>query len=130
MQAVIRAGNKQYLVTSGQTLEIDLVGAGAAKLEFIPLLIIDGNKTLVGTPEVAGHKVRAEVVGEVKGDKLQVLKFKPKKRVNKRTGHRQRYTQIKITKIEASKPKPVAALASATQPAAKPKAKALAGTAA
>lgn len=100
MQAVIVAGGKQHIVEPNQTLEIDLVSGDAKKLTFEPLMIIDGNKVEVGAPRVKGVTVSAEVVEEVKGDKLKILKFKPKKRVKKLTGHRQRYTQIKITSIK------------------------------
>jgi large subunit ribosomal protein L21 len=103
MQAVIRSGNKQYLVTPGQVLEIDLVDADAKTLTFEPLLVVDGDKITVGTPVVAGVTVAAEVVAEVKGDKLKVLKFQPKKRVKKLTGHRQHYTQVKITAVGSAK---------------------------
>lgn len=93
------------MVKNGQTLEVDLVGTSAKTLEFDALLTIDGEKVSVGTPAVDGVKVKAEVLGEVKGEKLQVLKFKAKKRVHKRTGHRQRYSQIKITAIGGNKAK-------------------------
>lgn len=99
MQAVIKAGGKQYIVSPNQTLEIDLVSSDAKKLEFEPLMVIDGDKVTIGTPIVSGVKVKADVVGETKGDKIKVLKFKPKKRVKKLTGHRQHYTQVKIVSI-------------------------------
>jgi large subunit ribosomal protein L21 len=98
MQAVIAAGGKQYLVSKDQELELELVGE-AKKLEFDALLVIDGAKVQVGVPHVAGVKVAAEVMGETKGDKIQVLHFKAKKRVKKQTGHRQHYSRVKITKI-------------------------------
>ncbi|HEY6736432.1 MAG TPA: 50S ribosomal protein L21 [Candidatus Saccharimonadia bacterium] len=98
MQAVIASGGKQYIVEPDQVLELEILGDGK-KYEFDALLVIDGDKTTVGTPLVDGVKVHAEVLGEVKGDKLKVLKFKPKKRVKRLTGHRQHYTQVKITKI-------------------------------
>jgi|ERR1700683_737135 len=98
MQAVIATGGKQYLVTTGQVLDIELVG-DEKKLEFEALLLIDGEKVQVGAPHVAGVKVAAELVSEVKGDKLKVLRFKAKKRVKRLTGHRQHYSQVKITKI-------------------------------
>jgi large subunit ribosomal protein L21 len=103
MQAVIRSGNHQFLVTTGQVLEVDLVGSDAKTLEFEPLLVIDGEKVTVGTPVVSGVTVAAEIIEMVKGDKIKVLKFQPKKRVKKLTGHRQRYTQIKITAIGSTK---------------------------
>lgn len=98
MQAVIASGGKQYIVSKDQVLDLELLGDGK-KYEFDVLLLIDGEKTTVGTPLVDGVKVYAEVLGEVKGDKLKILKFKAKKRVKRLTGHRQHYTQVKITKI-------------------------------
>lgn len=98
MQAVIAAGGKQYIVTKDQTLEVELVSEDK-KIEFEPLLVIDGDDVKVGAPTVAGVKVVAEVVEETKGEKIQVLKFKAKKRVKRLTGHRQHYSKIKITKI-------------------------------
>ena len=98
MQAVITSGGKQYIVEKDQTLELELLG-DAKKAEFDALLVIDGDKTTVGTPHVAGVKVTAEVVEEVKGEKVKVLRFKAKKRVKVLTGHRQHYSLVKITKI-------------------------------
>ncbi len=98
MQAVIQTGGKQYLVTKDQTLAVELLG-DAKKVEFAALLVIDGDKVKVGTPTVDSVKVKAEVVGEIKADKIKVLKFKAKKRVKKLTGHRQHYSKIKITSI-------------------------------
>lgn len=102
MQAVIQTGSKQYLVEPGQTLEIDLV-EDTKKLSFEPLLVIDGAKIQVGAPFVEGVPVAVDVLGEIKGDKLKVLKFQAKKRVNTKTGHRQRYTRIKILSIGSVK---------------------------
>lgn len=98
MQAVIASGGKQYLVEKGQTLELELLGQDK-KFEFEALLVIDGDKVSVGAPVVKGVKVLAEVVEEVKGEKIKVLKFKAKKRIKRLTGHRQHYTQVKITGI-------------------------------
>jgi large subunit ribosomal protein L21 len=98
MQAVIVSGGKQYLVEKDQVLELELLG-DAKKAEFEALLVIDGDNVKVGAPHVSGVKVLAEVLDEVKGDKIQVLKFKPKKRIKRLTGHRQHYSQVKITKI-------------------------------
>lgn len=104
MQTVIKAGSKQYIVAKDQTLNIDLVKSDSKKLEFEALMVIDGDKTIVGAPFVKGVTVVAEVVDEIKGEKLKILKFKAKKRVKKLTGHRQKYSQIKITSItQASK---------------------------
>lgn len=103
MQAVIRTGSKQYLVRPDQTLEIDLVPEGTKTLEFEALLVIDGDKTQVGTPVVDGVTVTAKVLEMVKGDKIKVLKYKAKKREKTLTGHRQKYTRIQIIGIGSAK---------------------------
>jgi large subunit ribosomal protein L21 len=116
MQAVIRSGNKQYLVRPGQVLDVDLLPEDAKTLELEPLLVIDGDKTQVGTPLLSGIKVTAEIIVETKGEKIKVLKFKPKKRVKKLTGHRQHYTQIRITAIGSAKATAKPAAAKKTAP--------------
>ena len=99
-QAVILVGGKQYLATEGETLRVDLLPEGTKELETDALLLIDGDKTTVGTPTVKGVKVKAKVVeAEVKGDKVRVIRYHSKKRVHKENGHRQRYSEIKIEKI-------------------------------
>ncbi len=98
MQAIITSGGKQYLVAKDDVLELELLG-DVKKIEFDALLVIDGEKISVGQPHVASVKVSAEVLGEVKGEKVKVLRFKAKKRVKTLTGHRQHYSQVKITKI-------------------------------
>lgn len=98
MQAVIRSGGKQYLVKKDQVLNVELLG-DAKKLEFEALMIIDGDKVTVGTPLVPSLRIKAEVIAEVKGEKIKVLRFKPKKRAKRLTGHRQHYSQIKILSI-------------------------------
>ncbi len=99
-KAVIATGGKQYLVAEGETLKVELLKAEGKTATFTPLLVIDGDKTTVGTPEVSGVKVTAEVVEEdVKADKVTAIRYKPKKRVHKIRGHRQHNTVIKITKI-------------------------------
>ncbi len=98
MQAVITSGGKQYIVEKDQELELELLG-DTKKLELDALLVIDGDKVSVGAPFVDGVKVHAEVLEEVKGEKIKVLKFKAKKRIKRLTGHRQHYSLVKITKI-------------------------------
>ncbi len=99
-KAVIKAGGKQYLVVEGETINIDHLSEDKKTLEFVPIMVIDDNKTTVGTPEVKGAKVTASVIEQlVKGDKVTAIRYKPKKRVSKVRGHRQQYTQIKINKI-------------------------------
>lgn len=100
-KAVIATGGKQYLVAEGETLEIELLKDNEGKTAtFTPLLVIDGDKTSVGTPEVSGTKVTADIVeADVQADKVTAIRYKAKKRVHKVRGHRQRHTVIKIKKI-------------------------------
>ncbi len=98
-KAVIATGGKQYVVTEGQTLEVEKLAA-EKNVSFEPLLVIDGDKISVGTPVVSGAKVAASIVEqEVKADKVLAIRYKAKKRVHKIRGHRQRHTVIKVDKI-------------------------------
>ena len=100
-QAVILVGGKQYIATESETLRVDLLPEGTKELEIDALLVIDGDKTSVGTPTVKGVKVKAKVVEpEVKGEKVRVIRYHSKKRVHKENGHRQRYSEIKIESIK------------------------------
>lgn len=103
MYAIIRDRGMQYRVEAGQTLDISLVDVEpGATIELAEVMLLGGSgEPRVGAPLVDGAKVLAEVVGEIKGDKIIVFRYKPKKRYRRRTGHRQRYTRIKITEIVA-----------------------------
>jgi large subunit ribosomal protein L21 len=102
-KAVIATGGKQYLVTEGQTLEVELLTElkeDAKTTTFVPLLVIDDKDVKVGTPEVTGAKVTADITESlVLGDKVTAIRYKAKKRVHKVHGHRQRHAVIKISKI-------------------------------
>lgn len=98
-QAVIKTGGKQYLVEKGDTLDVELL-PDKKTTSFNPLLVIDGDKVKIGNPEVKDSSVKAKVIGTVKGDKVISVRFKAKKRVNKKRGHRQQYSQIQITEIK------------------------------
>lgn len=98
-KAVILTGGKQYLVSEGETLRVEKLGADK-KVSFDALLLIDDKKVSVGTPLVDGTQVMAEVIQpEVQADKVTAIRYKAKKRVRKVRGHRQVQTEIKITKI-------------------------------
>jgi large subunit ribosomal protein L21 len=100
-KAVVKIGGKQYIVAEKETLRVDLLPEGTKDLTLDALLVTDGDKTEVGAPTVAGVKVKAEVVNEkVAGDKVRVIRYKAKKRVHKEIGHRQKYSEIKITSIK------------------------------
>jgi len=99
-KAVIVTGGKQYLVAEGETLEVELLKQEGKAATFAALLVIDGDKTMVGAPEVKGVTVSADIVeSEVKADKVTAIRYKAKKRVHKVRGHRQRHAVIKINKI-------------------------------
>lgn len=98
-KAVIATGGKQYLVSEGDEVRVELLKTDKA-VTFEPLLVIDGDKVEVGTPTVSGVSVKADVIeAEDKADKVVAIRYKAKKRVRKVRGHRQRQTVIKITKI-------------------------------
>ncbi len=96
--AVIKTGGKQYRVEEGQTLLVErLPGEAGAKLELEPLLLA-GDQVLFGA-DAAKVTVAAEVVEHLRGPKLRVNKFKPKRGYRRRMGHRQELTRIRVTKI-------------------------------
>jgi large subunit ribosomal protein L21 len=99
-KAVITTGGKQYIVSEGDVVDIERVPSDKKALNFDSLLVIDDSTIKVGKPLVDGAKVSAEIVAQdVKADKVTAIRYKAKKRVNKKRGHRQIHTQIKITKI-------------------------------
>jgi large subunit ribosomal protein L21 len=99
-KAVITTGGKQYLVSEGEVLNVELLNSKDNKVSFDSLLVIDGDKVHVGRPTIDGSKVTAEIVeAQIKSDKVTAIRYKAKKRVSKVRGHRQPVTQIKITKI-------------------------------
>lgn len=102
MIAVIESGSKQFLVKKDQKLKIDLVDGKTKKLEFKPLLLIDDDKVQIGKPYIEKALVEAKITEPlIKDKKVVVLKYKPKKRYKKKTGHRQRYSEIVITNIKS-----------------------------
>src|SRR5690242_18186396 len=90
----------QYRVEEGQEINIALLNAEiGSQVELGEVLLVGGDQTFVGAPLVSGAKVVAKVLGEVKGDKIIVFRYKNKKRYRRRTGHRQKYTRIAISQI-------------------------------
>ncbi len=101
MKAVVRVGGKQYIVGEKETLLVDRLPDGTKELTLEPLMVFDGKDAKVGTPLVSGMSIKAKVLeDEVKGDKLQIIRYKAKKRVHKVTGHRQKYSRIEIGAIK------------------------------
>ncbi len=106
MYAIIEESGGQRKVAEGETVYIDLYEQGQAeagsKITFDKVLVVgdDGGTAKIGTPFVDGASVTAEIVEPaVKGDKLFIYKFRAKKGYKRKTGHRQRFTQVKITSI-------------------------------
>ncbi len=99
--AIIRSGGKQFRAEPGQTLRIPTVQAEpGATITFDEVLVADaGSGVQVGAPTLAGATVTAEVVGEVKGEKLIIFKWKRRKNYRRKTGHRQKYTEVRIGEI-------------------------------
>ncbi len=101
MKAVVIIGGKQHIVAEKETLMVDLLPEGTKELTLDALLVIDGDTTTVGSPTVKGVKVVAKVIDpKVAGDKLRIIRYKSKKRVNTQTGHRQKYSKIEITSVK------------------------------
>ncbi len=101
-QAIIRTGGKQYRVAPGDVLRVEkLTGDVGSKIEFDDVLLVGtGEAVKVGTPIVAGAKVTAEITDHGRGKKLIVYKFRRRKNYRRKQGHRQAYTEIKVTGIK------------------------------
>lgn len=98
LKAVISLGNKQYIVSENQELLVEKIkGKDTLKLE--PLLVIDGDKAMIGQPSLKTPQVEVKVIGEEKDDKVIAIRYKAKKRVHKLHGHRQQLSRIRVTKI-------------------------------
>lgn len=103
MYAVFSTGGKQYRAESGQIVRVEKLDADqGATVELDQVLMVaDGDDVKVGSPVLDGGKVTAEVVAHGRGDKIRIVKFRRRKHHRKQMGHRQYYTDIKITGIEA-----------------------------
>ena len=101
--AVIVTGGKQYKVAEGEFLKVEKleVATGESVIFDRVLLVANGEEVTIGAPVVAGAKVVAEVVSQGRHDKVRIIKFRRRKHHMKRMGHRQWFTEIKITGIQA-----------------------------
>ncbi|HEY2410239.1 MAG TPA: 50S ribosomal protein L21 [Polyangiaceae bacterium] len=100
--AVIRTGGKQYRVTEGDLLQVELLaGNPGDKVKFDQVLMVSGESPTFGKPIVKGASVEGEIVRQMRGPKLIVFKFRKRKRSRKKAGHRQNLTAIKITGVKA-----------------------------
>jgi large subunit ribosomal protein L21 len=99
--AVIRTGGKQYRVSEGDTLAVELLtGNPGDDVQFSDILFLGGDSPKIGTPLVSGAKVTGKIVAHDRGERLVVFKFKRRKRYKRKNGHRQHFTSVKITSIQ------------------------------
>ena len=100
MYAIIATGGKQYRVSEGDVIYIEKIDAQVdSTVSFDVLLVGNEGDVKVGTPVVEGVKVEGKVVGQIRGEKIIVFKYKSKKNYRRKQGHRQPYTKVEITKI-------------------------------
>lgn len=103
MYAIFRAQGKQFKAEEGKTVRLPRMEAEpGSKLTFDEVLLTsDGTTIKAGTPTVKGAKVTAEVIGEAKGEKIYVFRFKRRKNIRRKTGHRAKFTDVRITGVKA-----------------------------
>ena len=100
MYAIIATGGKQYRVSEGDVIYIEKIDAQVdSPVSFDVLLMGNDGDVKIGTPVVEGVKVEGKVVGQIRGEKIVVYKYKSKKNYRRKQGHRQPYTKVEITKI-------------------------------
>jgi large subunit ribosomal protein L21 len=103
MQVIVKTGGKQYVASKGDVIIVDkLEGEAGTSVELTEVVaVVDGDKTLVGSPFIKGAKVVVEIVRQGKAKKINAFNYKPKKNERKRWGHRQPETHIKVTEVVA-----------------------------
>ena len=102
MYAIIATGGKQYKVAEGDIIKVEKLGVEeGATFTFDQVLAVSDKELKIGDPTVSGATVEAEVLGDGKGKKVIVYKYKRKTGYHKKNGHRQQYTAVKINKIKA-----------------------------
>jgi len=99
--AVVRSGARQYRASVGDTIVVEQLPVEVGQqLEMDEVLLVaDGEHVEVGRPTVGGAKMLATVVAQEKGPKIQIFKYRPRKRYRRRAGHRQRYTRLRVDEI-------------------------------
>lgn len=103
MYAVVKTGGKQYRVKAGDKLRVETLNAeegGSVSLDQV-MMVVDGESVTVGKPLVEGASVSANVVSHGRGKKIKIIKFRRRKHHRKQMGHRQNFTEIEITGINA-----------------------------
>ncbi len=107
MYAIIQTGGKQFRVTQGDIIDVELLKeAEKSKVSFTDVMLFhDGKKVVVGAPHVDGCVVQGEILEEVKGPKVIAFKYKKRKSSHRKVGHRQKFNRVQITEIKQGKEK-------------------------
>ena len=104
MYAIVRSGGRQHKVAVGDVVQVDrIVGKAGTAVELKALLVVDGDSVTSDAWVLEGVKVTGEIVAEIKAPKIDILKYKNKTGYRVRQGHRQKYTQVKVTSIDTGK---------------------------
>ena len=102
MLAIIKTGGKQYIVSPGEKIKIEKIEQEDKEIVFEEVLLVEKNsKVEIGTPFVKGAKVIGKILSQGKGKKIIILKYKAKTRSSVKKGHRQKFTEVEIVKIES-----------------------------
>jgi large subunit ribosomal protein L21 len=102
--AIVRSGGRQHKVAVGDVVEVDrLAGLPGDPVEMKALLVVDGDSVTSDAWVLEGVKIHGEILAEVKAKKIDILKYKNKTGYRVRQGHRQKYTQVKVTSIDTGK---------------------------
>ena len=99
MYAVVATGGKQYRVTEGQVLDVELAGEVGSVVDLSVVMVVDGDTVLATPDQLKGSAVKAKVVGEAKGPKVVGFTYKNKSNQRRRFGHRQKYSTLEISSI-------------------------------
>ena len=101
MYAIIESGGKQYRVEPGAVVELErILGDVGSQVELDRVLLVsDGTTVKIGQPTVTGARVLSQIVAQTRGEKIDVFKFKRRKKYRRKTGHRQELTQVRISEI-------------------------------
>ena len=97
MYAIVKTGGKQYKVAVGDVIDVELLDGDQVDLQ--PVLLVDGSTVLSSAKDLKGVSITGNVVGDAKGPKIQIMKYKNKTGYKRRVGHRQRYSRIEIANI-------------------------------
>ena len=97
MYAIVKTGGKQYKVAVGDVVDVELLDGDSVDLQ--PILVVDGSTVLSSVDDLSKVSITGSIVGETKGPKIKILKYKNKTGYKRRQGHRQRYSQVEITGI-------------------------------